>query len=109
MESRRRAAIYAGLTAVGTAVPLSQVVPWLSEHGVDIPRFIKELTVNRVSRFFGADVLVSAAVVVAFVALDKGGPPLAYRVLALLATFTVGVSSGLPMYLLFRERHGSRR
>lgn len=103
--SGRRQLIFLGLSVAGAALPLSRFTPWLAENGLDLKLFYRELFANRISSFFAWDVLVSAAVVLAFVALDRGGPPLAQRILAVVATFSVGVSCGLPVYLLLRERH----
>lgn len=89
-------------------MPLSRFVPWLAENGLDLPLFYEELFANRISSFFAWDVLISAVVVLAFVALDRGGPPVAQRALAAMATCSVGVSFGLPVYLLLRERHSGR-
>lgn len=101
---RRRQAIYSALCVVGAALPLSRFLPWLAEHGPDAQVFFDELFTNRISSFFAWDVLVSATVVLAFLALDGGGLPRAHRVLVAVATCSVGVSLGLPLYLLLRER-----
>lgn len=103
-DSRRRQAVYGALCVVGAALPLSRFVPWLAEHGLDFRLFFDELFANRISSFFGWDVLVSTTVVLAFLALDGGGLPRAQRVLVAAATCCVGVSLGLPLYLLLRER-----
>jgi len=101
----RRQAIYGALCVVGAALPLSRFLPWLAEHGPDAQVFSDELFTNRVSSFFAWDVLVSATVVLAFLALDGGGLPRSQRVVVAVATCAVGVSLGLPLYLLLRERH----
>lgn len=101
----RRQAIYGALCVVGAALPLSRFLPWLAEHGPDTRLFFDELFTNRISSFFAWDVLVSATVVLAFLALDGGGLPRAHRVVVAVATCSVGVSLGLPPYLFFRERH----
>ncbi|MCA1716928.1 MAG: DUF2834 domain-containing protein [Actinobacteria bacterium] len=106
--SRHRQAVYGALCVVGAALPLSQFVPWLAENGLDLPLLFEELFANRISSFFAWDVLISAAVVLAFLALDGGGLPWAQRALAAVATCSVGVSFGLPVYLLLRERHSQR-
>lgn len=106
--SGRRQVIFLGLSVLGATLPLSRFVPWLAENGLDLPLFYEELFANRISSFFAWDVLVSAVVVLAFVSLDRGGPPLAQRILSAIATCSVGVSFGLPLYLLLRERHSQR-
>jgi hypothetical protein len=107
-SSRRRQVVYGASCVAGAALPLSQVLPWMADNGIDLPLFFEELFANRISSFFAWDVLVSAAVVLAFLALDGGGLPRAQRALAAVATCSVGVSFGLPLYLLLRERHSRR-
>jgi hypothetical protein len=57
---------YLGAAILGTVIPCGWVAPWLSEHGLDAPRFVSELFSTRVGAFFGLDVLVSAVVLVAY-------------------------------------------
>ena len=54
--------LYAVLFVVGCVLPLSQFVPWVVAHGVDPRLFVRELFANRISGFFGLDVIVSAVV-----------------------------------------------
>jgi Terpene cyclase DEP1 len=49
---------------LGLVLPYSQFVPWLSEHGLNVPVFCRELFVNRISVFFAMDVIVSAIVLI---------------------------------------------
>src|SRR5258706_9335458 len=67
----KRKHVYLLLCLAGTILPYWQLVPWLSEHGLDIPLFFNQLFVNRISAFFGTDVFVSAAVVFVFVAFER--------------------------------------
>jgi hypothetical protein len=103
VRSRRREVIYGGLWIAGTAVPLSRFIPWLAEHGFDPRHFFKELVANRISAFFAWDVFLSAGTILTLVAIDRE-LPIRQR-LAVAASTLVGASSGLPLYLLLRERH----
>ena len=95
--------VYAGLLALGIALPYAQFVPWLVEHGFDIPRFVDELFANRISRFFGWDVLVLTAVLLVAATLDQ---ELRRPQRCLVAAGALGGASvGLPLYLLLRERN----
>ncbi len=58
---------------------------------------------NRISAFFVCDVLVSAAVLVAFMAIERRRLPVRAWWLAVLALLTVGVSLALPLFLYLRE------
>jgi len=56
---------YLLLCFAGLALPYSQLIPWLLEHR-SLATFIPDMLANRISAFFVADVVVSAAVLLAF-------------------------------------------
>lgn len=56
----KRKNVYLLLCFLGIILPYSQFVPWLLQNGLNLPLFWHQLMANRVSAFFGADVLVSA-------------------------------------------------
>eukprot|EP00435_Cladocopium_sp_Y103_P077501 s1_g1240.t1 len=93
---------FAGMVA-GTLLPLSQFLPWLSEHGLDIPLFFAELFANRIGGFFGWDVIVSALVLIPFILIEGKRLGMERLWLPVVGTFLVGVSCGLPMFLYLRE------
>jgi len=94
---------YLALCIVGTLLPYSQLIPFLRQHGLDLHLFFAQLFANRVSGFFGLDVIVSSLVLWVFVYVDSRR----YRVRApwapILANLAVGVSLGLPLFLYLRE------
>ena len=95
--------IYWLLCVLGTILPLSAFVPWLLAHGADMPLFFAELFSTRIGSFFGWDVMVSAIVLLVWVWAERSrSVPGAWLVVP--ATFVVGVSLGLPLYLALRER-----
>jgi hypothetical protein len=96
--------MYLFLCVLGAALPYSQFIPWIIEHGPNIELLIRQLFANRISAFFGLDVLVSAVVLVRFVRVE--GKCLGMRLLWLpiVGLLTVGVSFGLPLFLYLRER-----
>ncbi len=95
--------IYFALCFVGALLPYWQFVPWVIQHGMNLPLFVRELFANRISAFFGMDVLVSAIVLIAFMRVESGRLNIRRRWLPVVAVFTVGVSLGLPMFLYMRE------
>jgi Terpene cyclase DEP1 len=96
--------IYLTLSFVGAILPYWQFVPWvIQQHGINLSLFVRELFANRISAFFGMDVLVSAIVLIAFMRVENGRLKIRRRWLPVLAVFTVGVSLGLPMFLYMRE------
>ena len=61
---------YLVLFVIGTVVPYLSFVPWVMDHGFDISRMVEELFANRISAFFGLDVVVSAIVLWVFIAFE---------------------------------------
>jgi Terpene cyclase DEP1 len=95
--------LYVTLCFVGTLLPYWQFVPWVVQHGMNLPLFVRELFVNRISAFFGMDVLVSAVVLIVFMRIEGARLNIRRRWLPVLAVLTVGVSLGFPMFLYMRE------
>ena len=58
---------YLILCVLGTVLPFSQFVPFLIEHGLDLKLLFEQLFANRISAFFGLDVIVSSLVLWIFV------------------------------------------
>lgn len=92
--------LYLLLCFLGVALPYSEFVPWVISNGLNVRLFLHQLMANRISAFFGADVLVSAIVLLTFVRLERS-PRGFQRWLPLL--LTLGVSPGLPPFLYQRE------
>jgi hypothetical protein len=101
--------LYLLLALIGLVLPYSQFIPWIVEHrALDMQLFIRDLFANRISAFFGMDVIVSALVLIVFVRSE--GKRLGMRLLWLpiLTVFVVGVSLGLPLFLYLRQRQFDR-
>jgi hypothetical protein len=96
--------IYLALCVLGFAVPYAAFVPWVAQHGFDMRLFVQQLFGNRISAFFGLDVIVSAIVLFRFAAVESARLGIPRRWLVLIATLLVGVSLGLPLFLYLRER-----
>lgn len=95
--------VYLLLAILGLILPYSQLIPFLFEHGFDIPLLLQQLFVNRISTFFGLDVIVSAVVVI-ILAVSEKKTLKRYWYLPIIGTLTVGVSFGLPLLLYMREK-----
>jgi hypothetical protein len=96
--------IYLSLALVGAVLPYSQFLPWLAEHGPNLPLLLTELFSTRAGAFFGLDVLVSAVVLIAFIRREGARRKMSMLWLPVAATCLVGVSCGLPLFLYLRER-----
>jgi hypothetical protein len=62
--SRKNA--YLLFCVLGAAIPYSQFVPWVMENALQLGLFVRQLFANRISAFFGLDVLVSSVVLLSF-------------------------------------------
>jgi hypothetical protein len=95
--------IYALLCILGFALPYYFFVPFVLENGLNLPLFVSQLFSNRISSFFGADVIVSSLVLWVFMYYETRRRPVKLWWLGILANLAVGVSLGLPLFLLLRE------
>ena len=95
--------IYLILCFFGAALPYWQFVPWVAAHGLNLALFVREGFANRISAFFGMDVLVSALVLLVFLRIEAARQGIRYRWVPVLGLIAVGVSLALPLFLYLRE------
>lgn len=95
--------IYLVLALLGLALPYAQFIPWVLDNGLNISLLLEQLFANRISAFFGWDVIVGAVVVIVFAVMDGRKNNVRFWWLAIIGTLSVGVSFGLPLYLFLRE------
>jgi Terpene cyclase DEP1 len=98
-----RKVLYLVLCVLGFALPYSQFVPWIIEHGLDMPLLVRQLFANRIGGFFGLDVLVSAIALVGFIRSEGARLKMQSLWLPIVSVLLVGVSLGLPLFLYLRE------
>lgn len=89
---------------LGAVLPLSQFIPFLTTHGLDLSLFFTYLFSNGVSGFFGMDVIVSSVVLWIFVFAEGRRLGMRRLWIYVICNLMVGVSLALPLFLLFRER-----
>jgi hypothetical protein len=95
--------IYLLLCILGTAIPYSQFVPWVMENGLNAGLLVRQLFANRISGFFGLDVLVSSAVLLVFMRVEGKVARVRFRWMPIAGLCAVGVSLALPLFLYLRE------
>ncbi len=95
--------LYLGLCLLGFLLPYWQFVPWVAAHGLNLALFAHDLFANRISAFFGMDVVASAVALIAFMRIESRRAAVRYRWLPILALCLVGVSLALPLFLYLRE------
>jgi len=96
--------VYLFLCVLGTAIPYSQFVPWVMENGLPLGLLMRQLFANRISAFFGLDVLVSSIVLLVFMRIEGRRLRLPFRWLPIAGLCAVGVSLAFPLFLYLRER-----
>lgn len=96
--------LYLALCVLGTALPLSALLPFLREHGLDLRRFLEQLFSTPIGAFFGWDVIVSSLVLWVLVAVEGRRARVLHLWAPIAANLAVGVSLGLPLFLYMRER-----
>lgn len=88
------------LIILGIAIPYSAFIPFLIEHGLDVPLLIQQAGANGIAAFAWLDVVVSA-VVVLVVAFSGKLITLKQAILVTILTCVAGVSAGLPLFFYF--------
>jgi Protein of unknown function (DUF2834). len=101
--------LYLILCVLGTVLPCSQLFPFLAQHGFNVPLLIEQLFANRISGFFGLDVIVSSVVLWIFVLTEGRRQQMKHLWIYLVCNLAVGVSLGLPLFLYMRERRITQR
>ena len=102
-------ALYLCLCVAGTLLPYWPLLPFLRQHGLNLPLMIAQLFATPVSAFFGVDVIVSSLVLWVFVAVDGRRTGVPHLWAPVVANLAVGVSLGLPLFLYLRERDSATR
>lgn len=95
--------LYLALCVLGTVLPYSQFIPFVRANGIDLPLMVEQLFANRIAAFFGLDVVVSTFVIWVLVAVDGRRQRVQHLWAPIIASVTVGVSLGLPLFLYLRE------
>ncbi|MEB3278783.1 MAG: DUF2834 domain-containing protein [Lyngbya sp.] len=96
---------YGFLCLLGTALPYGAFVPWIFERGFNVVLLFDEASSSKISSFAWLDVVVSAVVLLGFIGVESKRIQLKNWWLPVVGTLTVGVSLGLPLFLLLRELH----
>ncbi len=99
----KRRITYLLLCIAGTILPYLFLVPFLREHGLDLRLIVEQLFANPISSFFGMDVIVTTVCLWVFLFFEGRKLRVKHLWAPVIASLTVGVSLGLPLFLLLRE------
>jgi predicted membrane protein len=95
--------LYLLLCVAGAILPLSFLIQFLRDHGLNLRLFVEQLFANSISSFFGVDVIVSAICLWVFVYFEGRRARVKNLWAPIVASLLVGVSLGLPLFLYLRE------
>ncbi|WP_420644228.1 DUF2834 domain-containing protein [Candidatus Leptofilum sp.] len=94
---------YLVMAVVGTVLPWLLFGQFFAQEGLNIPLFVQSLFVNGAAGGFSADVLISIVVFLVWATVDAQKNGVSRWWLIFPASFTVGLSLALPLYLYLRE------
>lgn len=100
--------VYLTLCILGIISPMSLFIPWFIEHGFDFSTFIAEIIHFPISAAGWADLVVAAIVFMFFICFEGKRIGMTKLWVPMTATWCIGLSFGLPLFLLMREIHLER-
>ena len=97
--------IYLVFAILGGIKPMMHFLAWFNEFGYSWSGIVSAWTINEASRGLMWDLTISACVLIIWIASEVV-PRKDWWVLlvCIIATFGIGVSCGLPLYLFLRSR-----
>jgi hypothetical protein len=95
-----RSGSYLTCRILGTALPLSQFIPWIADNSLNVGRFLQAAFATRIAAFARLDVIVSAVVALVFTVTEGRRAYAPYLWTPFLA---MCVSLALPLFLLLHQ------
>ena len=98
--------IYLGLAVIGAIIPMSYFIGWFNENGYSLTAMMQAWHVNQATSGLVYDLTIAAVALTVWIIAevivrrDYWVAPV-----SILATFCIGVSCGLPLYLFLRTRN----
>jgi len=96
--------IYLGLAVWGTVHPMSWFVAWFQEHGFSLSKMVDAWHVNAATSGLVWDLTIAAVALTIWIIAEVRVRQNWTALVAIPATFCIGVSCGLPLYLFLRTR-----
>ena len=98
--------LYLALAVWGTIHPMSYFIAWFNENGYDIMTMVDAWHVNAATSGLVWALTVAAVALTIWIIAETVSRRSWLDLIAIPATFCIGVSCGLPLYLFLRSRHG---
>lgn len=96
--------IYLVLAILGAIVPMFYFVSWFNEFGYSLPAMLEAWHVNDATSGLVWDLTIAALALTVFIITETLVRRDYWILICIPATFCVGVSLGLPLYLFLRTR-----
>lgn len=96
--------VYLILAIIGGVVPMYYFVSWFEEHGYDLGAMVEAWNVNDATTGLTYDLTISAVALLIWVIAETARNGRWLNLIAIPATFCIGVSCGFPLYLWLRTR-----
>lgn len=96
--------IYLGLAILGAVVPMFYFVSWLAGNEWSLGAMIVAWNVSDATTGLVWDLTIAALAITVWVVAEAGARRDWLGFVAIPATFCIGVSCGLPLYLFLRSR-----
>lgn len=96
--------VYLGLAIIGAIVPMFYFVTWFNENSWSLGAMIEAWNVNAATTGLVYDLTIAAVALTVFIIAEATFRRDWLSLIAVPATYCIGVSCGLPLYLFLRSR-----
>ena len=96
--------LYLALAIAGTILPMRHFIAWFNENGYDLGAMITAWNVNAATTGLVWDLTIAAIALTVFIIVETWVRRAYWMLIAIPATFCIGVSCGLPLYLFLRSK-----
>ena len=98
--------VFLALAVWGSVHPMYYFISWFNENGYDLMAMVDAWHVNAATSGLVWDLTIAAVALTVWVIFEAVRSRDWLRLIAIPATFCIGVSCGLPLYLFLRMRRG---
>jgi len=95
--------LWLALAVWGAVHPMSYFLQWFAEHGFTLMGMVEAWHANAASSGLVWDLTIAAITLTIWVLMETARQSNRVGLLAIPATFCIGVSCGLPLYLFLRK------
>ena len=96
--------IYLALSIWGAIHPMYYFMQWFSEHGFSLKLMVEAWHANAASSGLVWDLTIAAIALTVWIIAEVSIRRNWHTLVAIPATFCIGISCGLPLYLFLRTR-----